>query len=136
MDAPNVDVPDGFSPHFRKSGLTDPWEPLFSKKTDEKVVIGLRARDAHCNSRGMVHGGLIAALADNAMGLSCAVQIGKGLVTVNLTTDYMGAAKLGQWIEFDTDYTKTGRSICFAQCFITADDATIARANATFKVTD
>jgi acyl-coenzyme A thioesterase PaaI-like protein len=27
-------------------------------------------RAVHCNSRGFVHGGVIAALADNAMGLS------------------------------------------------------------------
>jgi hypothetical protein len=24
------DAPDGFVPHFRKSPVTDPWEPLYS----------------------------------------------------------------------------------------------------------
>jgi len=24
-------VPEGFAPHFRKSKVTDPWEPLFSR---------------------------------------------------------------------------------------------------------
>ena len=24
-----TDIPEGFEPHFRKSPLTDPWEPLF-----------------------------------------------------------------------------------------------------------
>ena len=23
--------PEGFAPHFRKSPLTDPWEPLYSR---------------------------------------------------------------------------------------------------------
>jgi len=23
-----TDIPEGFEPHFRKSPLTDPWEPL------------------------------------------------------------------------------------------------------------
>ena len=54
-------APDGFAPHFRKSPLTDPWEPIFSRRDTRKVIIGLKAREAHCNSRGMVHGGLIAA---------------------------------------------------------------------------
>ena len=63
--------PEGFQPHFRKSPLTDPWEPLYSKVLPDRVVIGLYVREPHTNSRGMLHGGLIAALADNAMGLSC-----------------------------------------------------------------
>ena len=63
-------VPDGFAPHFRASPLTAPWEPLFSRRTADSVMIGLRIREVHCNSRGFVHGGLISAIADNAMGLS------------------------------------------------------------------
>lgn len=133
-------APESFAPHFRKSPLTDPWEPIFSKREQRKVIIGLHAREAHCNSRGMVHGGLIAALADNAMGLSCVealVAEGRGpeggLVTVSLSTDFMGAAKLGQWVAFDTVYAKTGRTLCFAQAFVTADGEVIARADARFK---
>ena len=77
--------PPGFAPHDRKSPLTDPWEPLFSRNAGDAVVLGLRAGPAHTNSRGFVHGGLISALADNAMGLSCARKLGTagGLVTVS-----------------------------------------------------
>ena len=64
------DPPDGFAPHFRKSAVTDAWEPLFSRRIDGTVQIGLSLRDAHCNSSGLLHGGVIAALANNAMGLS------------------------------------------------------------------
>jgi acyl-coenzyme A thioesterase PaaI-like protein len=137
----NLFPPDGFSPHFRKSPLTEPWEPLFSRREDRKVVIGLHVREAHCNSRGMLHGGLVAAIADNAMGLSCVDVLTaegrkpeRGLVTVSLASDFMGAAKIGQWFEVDTAYVKTGRSLCFAQAFITADGEVIARADARFKV--
>ena len=137
-----MDAPEGFERHFRQSPLTDPWEPIYSKRLADRVIIGLHVREAHCNSRGMLHGGLIAALADNAMGLSCVqVLIGQdrrpegGLVTVSLATDFIGAAKLGQWVAVDTSYVKTGRTLCFAQAFVTADDEVIARADARFKVT-
>ena len=133
--------PEGFEPHFRKSPLTKPWEPIFSRREKDRVIIGLYAREPHTNSRGMVHGGLIAALADNAMGLSCvAVLTGEGrkpeggLVTVSMATDFVGAAKLGQWVAFDTQYVKTGRTLCFAQAFVTADGEVIGRADARFKV--
>ena len=57
-----TDIPAGFERHFRQSPLTDPWEPLFSKRTDKAVVIGLRLAKPHTNGRGLIHGGLIAAL--------------------------------------------------------------------------
>lgn len=103
--------------------------------------MGLVLAQQHCNSRGLVHGGLIAALADNAMGLSCVVALanagrdaGKGLVTVSLGADYLGSAKLGEWIEIDPEPVKVGGSICFARAIIRANTKPIAMANATFKI--
>ena len=33
------EIPAGFEPHFRKSPFTDPWEPLYSRKTDQGVFM-------------------------------------------------------------------------------------------------
>ena len=132
----SADIPSGFEPHFRKSPFTDPWEPLYSKKTDKSVTIGLRLARAHTNSRGLIHGGLIAALADNAMGYSCAQVTGWNisLVTISLAVDYVGTADIGQWLAIECEVIKTGNTICFAQGLIKADGAVIARANGTFRV--
>ena len=132
-------MPQGFEPHFRRSRITDPWEPLFSRRIPgEAILIGLRAGEPHVNSRGFVHGGLIATLADNAMGLSCHEHLQGaapiGLVTVSLGIDYLGIARIGQWLEFSTSFVKPGRSLCFAQAFVTADGKACARANATFSI--
>jgi len=131
-----ADIPDGFEPHFRKSPFTDPWEPLYSKKTDKAVVLGLRLAKPHTNARGLIHGGLIAALADNAMGYSCAQAIdwSSSLVTIGLAVDFIGTAQIGQWLAVESEVIRTGSTICFAQCLIKADDAVIARANGTFRV--
>jgi uncharacterized protein (TIGR00369 family) len=131
------DIPDGFLRHFRQSPLTDPWEPIYSRRTEDAVVIGLRLAEPHTNSRGLIHGGLIAALADNAMGLSCGVKLqggGSRLITVSLAIDFIGSAQIGQWLAVETDVIKLGRTLCFAQCLVTADGAKIARANGTFSV--
>src|SRR6516165_3148142 len=113
-----IEIPADFEPHFRKSPFTDPWEPLYSKRTERGVTIGLRLASAHTNSRGLIHGGLIASLADNAMGYSCAQVMGwtASLLTVSLAVDYIGSA------------------ICFAQGLIRADGAVIARASGTCRV--
>ncbi|HMN82992.1 MAG TPA: PaaI family thioesterase [Burkholderiaceae bacterium] len=138
-DQPTIpdSLPPGFERHFKRSGLTDPWEPLFSRKLPDAVYIGLRAGPAHANSRGFVHGGLISALADNAMGLSCGVVRGGGpgsLVTVNLSVDFVSTARQGQWVEVRPTVVKVGGSMSFASALVYADDTVCARANATFRM--
>lgn len=128
--------PEGYEPHDRKSPLTDPWEPIYAKQYDDRLLLGLELADAHTNSRGFAHGGMLAALADNAMGLSCAGRFAArvGLVTVNLAIDYYGIANIGQWISFEPRHIRTGKTLCFADLLVMADEEPCARANATFKV--
>ena len=129
-------IPAGFEPHFRKSPFTDPCEPLYSKRTETSVTMGLRLAKPHTNARGLIHGGLIASLADNAMGYSCAQATGwaTSFVTISLAVDYVGSADIGQWLAVECEVIKTGSTICFAQSLIKADDVVIARANGTFRV--
>ena len=129
-------VPPGFVPHYRRSAVTDAWEPLYSRKAGGVVVIGFRAGSAHANSRGFVHGGLISALADNAMGLSCGRTLGDGarLVTVSLALDFLGVANLGQWVEVRPSVSRTGSTLCFAEAQVSADGAPCVKAHGTFRV--
>ena len=131
-----AEIPEGFAPLSRRSPLTEPWQPLYAKQTDKAVIIGLRLAKPHTNGRGLIHGGLIAALADAAMGYSCAHVMGglSSLVTIGLAVDFVGSAEVGQWLAIESDVIKTGSTICFAQSLIKADDVVIARANATFRV--
>jgi uncharacterized protein (TIGR00369 family) len=132
----DTDIPEGFERHFRQSPLTDPWEPLYSKKTEKAVIMGLRLAMPHTNARGRIHGGLIAALADNAMGYSCAHAMGwaSSLVTISLAVDFVGSAEIAQWLSIESEVIRTGSTICFAQSLIKADEAVIARASGTFRV--
>ena len=129
-------IPEGFAPHFKRSPVTDPWEPLFSRRGEKSVQLGVWLREAHCNSRGLLHGGVIAALADNAMGLSCVAsqQAARSALTVSLNVDYLATAKIGQWLLIDPRVVKTGSTLGFVDALITADGEAIARATATFRM--
>jgi uncharacterized protein (TIGR00369 family) len=137
-------VPDGFERHFRTSRVTDPWEPIYSRKDPDAIVLGLRLAEAHCNSRGFAHGGVIATLSDNAMGLSLVhrsrtlpgaeAMLVNGAVTVNLAVDYLEAAKPGQWLQIESRVIRVGRSLGFVEALVTADGVTVARTNATFSL--
>lgn len=91
--------PVGFEPHDRKSPLTAPWEPIYRNAQGAWVVLGVHICAAHTNSRGLVHGGLVAALLDNAMGLACGKalqaesQQATNIVTVSLGVEYLGMAE-------------------------------------------
>jgi uncharacterized protein (TIGR00369 family) len=131
-----LDIPEGFERHDRRSPVTAPWEPIWRRFSGDAVVLAIRAAEAHCNGRGFVHGGLISALADNAMGLSCVRKMGDvaSLVTVSLNVDFLASAHVGQWLEFDTVFIRPGGTLSFAQLFAAADGQPVARANAVFRV--
>jgi acyl-coenzyme A thioesterase PaaI-like protein len=127
-------VPLGFERHTRRSGLTDPWEPIYARRSESEICLGFRGAAPHANSRGLIHGGLISALADNAMGLTCGQHLAEisGLVTVSLSIDFVGSAKIGQWIEIRPELIKAGKSLCFARALVMADDSICARASGVF----
>ncbi len=130
------DIPEGFQRQTRPSPLTEPWEPIYSKQTPDAIILGLRLAKPHTNARGFAHGGLIAALADKAMGHSCGYKIRgtHSLATVSMAIDFISSGQIGQWLAIETDVIKIGSTLCFAQSLIKADDVVIARANATFRV--
>ncbi len=133
-------VPEGFDRHYKTSRFTDPWEPLYSRIEADQVRIGTVLAEAHCNSRGLVHGAFLAAILDNALGLSISVVLdarghpSAGLVTTSLSIDYLGRASVGTWIATDCSVVKTGRTLSVASGLITTPDGAVARANATFQV--
>lgn len=132
-------VPEGYVRHDRTSPLTAPWEPLFAKREVESVKLGLEIRLAHTNSRGLLHGGLISTLADNAMGLSLAARLAKegrpanSLVTTSLSVDFVASAACGQWLVIDPVVIHAGGGQGVVQALARADGKVIARASATFR---
>jgi uncharacterized protein (TIGR00369 family) len=134
-------MPNGYNPHTRRSPLTEPWEPLFARETEDAVQLALEIRAAHCNARGFAHGGLIASLADNAMGLS-AVRLARrtpgadrtNAVTVTLTLDFIDTARVGECVEFQPHVLKVGRTLAFVECRVISGPSLIARASASFRL--
>ena len=136
-----VVVPDGFQIHERRSPVTDAWVPIYSQTNSESVALGVHVGEQHCNGRGFLHGGVIAGLADNAMGLSVhraaevrGRPIDEGALTLGLAVDYLSVAERGTWIETRCRVHALGRSIGVVDCLlVNTDGRTIARANASFR---
>jgi len=130
-------IPTDFQPHFRKSPVTDPWEPLYSRRRTDGVDLLFEVRDSHCNSRGFLHGGVLGSLCDNVMGLSLGGVLNNAnanIVTITLALDYLGSAKIGDIILIEPRVIRAGASIGVCDALAKSGDKTIVRANATFSV--
>lgn len=132
------DVPTGFVPVARKSPLAELLGPIFSRGEGLELALGLRAQEKHSNMRGIVHGGVLASLADMALGYTLAFASDPpiGLVTANLTIDYAGSAKIGDWLHTRTDVQRRGSRVSFASCYIFVGDERIVRASGVFLMSE
>ena len=129
-------VPEGYQPLFRASPYVELIGPLYSRGQGAALQIGLRAERKHCNQRGTVHGGILATLADIALGyaMAFATTPPSNLVTANLSLDFAGAAREDDWLETRVDIQKQGSRLAFGNCYITRDGERIVRASAVFLV--
>ena len=109
------------------------------KSTDPRsssFVLAFRAESRHANRYGVVHGGMLATLADVAIGANLA-RTGESVettLTLNLKLDYIAAGRLGDWIEAHVALTKERGRVRFGECEIRCGDQSLVRASAVFYV--
>ena len=159
----SIEVPDGFVQMPTKSPFNLSVGPYFYKLVSGQAVFGLRVEERHCNTAGNLHGGMVNAIADIALGNNIGLQLaakdsldgtdlmtkrrGGPIATVSMSTDFFGTAQNGDWVEIDVDVQRTGRNLAFANAFLSVVKASgidasdkesthqqIARVSAVFKV--
>jgi uncharacterized protein (TIGR00369 family) len=127
-------IPEAFRKIERLSPFNALVGPLYERRDGESVSIGIVIEEKHTNSRGICHGGVLATLADLALGYAMLAKSGdKGsFLTAHLAVDYAGAAKVGDWIESQVEIQRVGARLAFANCYLLANDKPIVRASAIF----
>ncbi|MGY2487207.1 PaaI family thioesterase [Cupriavidus sp. CP313] len=130
------DLPQGYQPLFRTSPFLDATGPYFYKPMEQGFTVALRVEEKHTNASGTVHGGLVATLADISLGYVTATsqQPPLRMTTANLSIDYVGTAKLGDWIESQVEVIKAGSRLAFAKALISAGGRPVASASVVFLV--
>ena len=131
-------VPEGFRAlHLPRNPYIEANGPLYGRLDGKDFVLGFRCEKKHCNPMGMCHGGMLMTLADMLLLLGANIQahIGRFLVTVHLTTDFIGAVPEGAWLEGRAQVLKITRSLLFTQGTMEVEGATVARVSAILKPT-
>jgi uncharacterized protein (TIGR00369 family) len=102
-----------------------------------RVEIGLDAAEHHLNLQGMLHGGVIATLADTATGLAVRsmVPADRRHATVQLDVHYLSPGRPGRVTAVGTT-VRVGATIAYAEADVTdGRGRLLARATATVAVT-
>ncbi len=131
-------VPDGYEPLPEGLGFTDNLKPCYRRLEGDELTFGLLVGSQHSNSMGICHGGALMTLADIAAAswANKARGVIAGAPTVNLSIDFVSAAKQGQWIEARLEGVSLKRLFGFSRGVIVSSRGEVARFNATFYFPD
>jgi len=136
MERADAGVPEGFVGFSALGGYTDVNGPFFAKREGRKLVFGFRVEERHVNMVGQCHGGMLMLFADILLPLSARFQEDLDdafLPTVNLTSDFVASARIGEWVEGRTEVIRVTRNLVFTQGIVSADGRAVVRVNGIFK---
>jgi uncharacterized protein (TIGR00369 family) len=90
------------------------------------------ARNEHQGYAGISHGGILAALLDEAM-VYAAATLGRWVATAEMTVRYTKPAPTGEWLQVRAEVTQHRRKLVEATAEISSEDGTVL-ASATGKL--
>ncbi|WP_455287062.1 PaaI family thioesterase [Cupriavidus necator] len=128
------DLPQGFVPLRQLGGYMANFGQLYLHA--ERRTLAVRIDESHLNNLGIPHGGMLATLADTAIGMMMSLETGraKSAVTVNLSLDYLDSARLGDWVEARVEFDKLGSRLRYGTCRLVSGERCLLRATAIFAV--
>jgi uncharacterized protein (TIGR00369 family) len=125
---------NGWQP-LEGEGFTAHVGPFWLNTGDRTARLGFIADDRHRNRNGNVQGGMIATLADRAMG-----QTGRMAnsdlphATIQLDMHYVDAVQIGEFVEARCRVMRRTRSVLFMEAEIMANGRLVATARGIWKV--
>lgn len=125
-------------PGFTIYDPVDPFENLagpFYWQQDAAGVqhFALRVTEQHCNSHGIVHGGLLMTMIDLTLVITAKGAPDEKLVTVSLNSEFMASASVGDLIRAEGELMRRTRSMAFVRGQVVCGDRTLMAASAVLK---
>ncbi|HEX9811633.1 MAG TPA: PaaI family thioesterase [Burkholderiales bacterium] len=129
-------IPEGFKPIKHLAAFMEMLGPIYVKTIGKSRIVGLRIAEKHMNMAGIAHGGMLVTLADSALGINLSYheEPPRRMVTVNLSTDFLQPARLGDWIEAHVTVQRMGMHLAFASCNLQCGQKLVLRASGVFAI--
>ena len=99
-------------------------------------MVGLRIGEGHLNYQDVAHGGVLTTLADVALSfaLFASEQPPLPVATATLTVNFLGAARLGDWLEAEARIDRIGKRLGYASGAIRCGVETVATMTGVFSI--
>ena len=111
--------------------------PLWQRFVDGKPEYAFRVSKTQSSLLGVLHGGMICAYADHALGHVVFHLNGKKpVVTIHLDVNFISPARPGDVVRCRSEVVRKTRSLCFMRGTIMAKERCVATANGVFKTMD
>ncbi len=119
---------------LKSVGLMAAIGPLLAQRSQETWRYGLQTGPLHANAIGVIHGGTLTALVDQAMSLIAWEAVERQpVVTVHMDTTFLSSAKPGDFLEVEARLVDRKGSMVFLDAEIISDDALILKASCVMK---
>lgn len=120
----------------RKLGrFADRLGPLWTRKEDEGWAYGVLPTEDHLNPAGFVHGGVLCSLFDHTVSAVAWEAAGRRpCVTVQLNTQFMAAAREGQFLAARGRIVRMTATLAFVEASISTGPDELLRGSSVLKI--
>ena len=116
-------------------GFADRMGPLWTRKEAEGWAYGILATPDHLNPGGFVHGGVLCALFDHVVSAVAWEAVDRrACVTVQLNTQFLTAAREGQFLEARGRAVRVTSTLVFVEGTLNCGDAELLRGSSVQKI--
>lgn len=134
MNDPDFPGP-GWETYDSSSPFSAPFGRMYQKFEPDGVCRrAFRARLAHTNGLGIVHGGMLASFIDALMGTAVLRASRSTALTVRLATEYISIARPGNWIEGRSWVTRQTGSEAYVEAEAHVGGRPLIKAQGVFKI--
>ena len=128
------EIPEGFERMPKGLGFTDILQPRYRRVRDGRVALGMFVQDNHTNMLQICHGGVLMTLADvaAASAVNHAREKVAGAPTINLSFDFIAAARVGDWLQAQADRVTVKRRFGFSSGVVESAERIIMRFSGNF----
>jgi uncharacterized protein (TIGR00369 family) len=109
--------------------------PIWQRQSGGLLHFGFVVAPKHLNRAGILHGGMLMTLADNAMAIAARHATGsKRHATIELNIQFAGAVRLGEFVEARPAVVRATRSLAFMEAKMFVGERLVVATNGIWKI--
>ncbi|HXQ16473.1 MAG TPA: PaaI family thioesterase [Caulobacteraceae bacterium] len=123
--------PAGFHRATERGAFSNHNGPYFHHEDGTQAFFALKR---HCNSIGLIHGGMLAAFLDGVLASAAGRGAGRVAITVHLSIDFLDMGRAGEWVMGEASLTRATSDLAFVEGRAHVGGRNLARATGVFKL--